>query len=101
MKTQKILKLGLRLLIALMMIVCILGGLVLINEGMENLLRVKGQDRAIPGDEVGELFVQSTRDVIINRESLLWIVLGLGLVGGSLYAGRGLQQRVLQRGQTE
>jgi hypothetical protein len=69
----------------------VMGGLFLIQGGAEKLFEPTGEDRAIPGDEVGELEIVSTRQVAIHWERVIQMLLGFGLVGMSLYGVRWLK----------
>jgi len=71
----------------------VLLGLALIHSGTLALFAVRGKDFALPSDAVGELEVISTRSVALQGSGLGQILLGLALVGLSLYAVRWLQNR--------
>ncbi|MFP4323598.1 MAG: hypothetical protein ACLFTK_14185 [Anaerolineales bacterium] len=83
-------------LLHIMLILCLVAGLGLVETALPRLIYADGVDRALPGDEVGELEVLSTRSLFIDQQSLLRFVGGLLMIGGGL----GLHWRLNKRLQT-
>jgi hypothetical protein len=75
----------LQALSAIALTVILIGSLLFIYYGLERLTQVTGQDLAIPGDEVGELEVVSTRQVRLQPIGILWIGIGIGFSLGALW----------------
>lgn len=86
-------KIVLRLLLGGLLLGCTVGGLLLMQDGLTGVVYSDGTDRAIPGDEVGELFVEQTRIVIIDWEKVAEVLLGISLIIGGIYAADRLQTR--------
>jgi|GEM_PF-6897396 len=74
------------LAINILMFVGVLGGLVLAAQGFDELIFSDGQDLAIPGEEVHQLTIESTRDVFISSAGARDLILGFGLIVGTLWA---------------
>jgi hypothetical protein len=84
-----------QLLSTLVIALGVMGGLFLIQGGAEKLFEPTGEDRAIPGDEVGKLEIVSTRQVAIHWERVIQMLLGFGVVGVSLYGVRWLKVHLM------
>lgn len=93
MRTQKFLRLLVHGISGVLMAVGVLCGLVIVQQGAVKLLNVRGDDLALPGDEVGELAIIRSRQLVINGESALRIALGGVVILGSAYAARRIERR--------
>ncbi len=81
-------------LLAGLVFVGVLVGLAWMDEALPQAIYADGVDRAMPGDEVGELNILSTRELFINWEGMVRLGLGLGLILATLGLGWGAQQRL-------
>ena len=76
----------------MVLVVVLLGGLLLLQQGVEMIFLADGQDIALPGDEVGELEVVSTRQVSVEWAGVWRLAAGTGLIVGGLAITRFLSQ---------
>jgi hypothetical protein len=86
-------KIAIELLCAWVVLIGVSGGLILTQIGLESWLENRGSDLAIPGDEVGELEVVSTRRVVLTPAGTGQVLGGLGLTLGSLALAGYLRRR--------
>ena len=77
-----------RVFSGLLLVLLLLGGLLLLQQGVEMIFVADGQDIALPGDEVGELEIVSTRHVSVEWAGIWRLAVGAGLIVGGLYGKR-------------
>ncbi|HLA44259.1 MAG TPA: hypothetical protein VJZ27_12525 [Aggregatilineales bacterium] len=84
------------LAVAILVLFCSIGGLTLIQNGADNLLQSDGRDEVrVSMEQIGEMEIISTREVMIIHESVVKIVIGLALIAAGLYATQGIKQHFL------
>jgi len=88
MNSQQVKFAMVRLLSGILLAVGVLLGLWVIQQGLEDIFVIRGADLAIPGDDINELEVLSTREVVLKWNSALRIILGLGMIFVTMYVLR-------------